>query len=153
MSSSRDVTDCFHSQPRISQLTGMRTGFFSKKRNSCQKRGNPLYPPPPFKMQQICTYWVKPETIDFSKYWSKKRKSSKKRKILIPELTFTLEWNVTVVHKTFQNEVVISITGWTKNSACLHSYFITKFIIFARGESISNYISYIPKYPSAVNVF
>ena len=51
----------------------MRTGFF-------QKRGIPVkkeeIPYTPFKMQQILTYWVKPETIYFSKLWSKKRKGN-----------------------------------------------------------------------------
>ena len=59
----------------------MRTGFFQKRGIPVKKEETPYTP---FKMQQIWTYWVKSETIYFSKFCSKKRKSSKKRKILIP---------------------------------------------------------------------
>ena len=62
--------------------TALRTGFFFKKRGIPVKKEESPYTP--FKMQQIWTYWVKSETIYSSKFWSKKRKSSKKRKILIP---------------------------------------------------------------------
>ena len=59
----------------------MRTGFFQKRGIPVKKRGNPFTP---FKMQQIWTYWVKPETIYFSKFWSKIGNPLKKRQILIP---------------------------------------------------------------------
>ena len=63
------------------KIQGWEQDFY-KKRKSIQKKRKPPYPL--FKRRQIWTYWIKSDTLCFSKVQWKRRKSSEKRKILIP---------------------------------------------------------------------
>ena len=58
-------------------MARVRTGFFQKRGTPIRKGGNPQYP---FQNATDLNILGQIETIYFSKFWSKKRKSSKKKK-------------------------------------------------------------------------
>ena len=112
---SRDAHKIWHCCTRGEYPTGMRTGIFQKRGNPVQKEETPS------KMYQISACWVKPDTIYFSKFQSKKRKSSKKRKILIPDPSMCTK-----------TRIWLALSQWVKTSW----FHITQFCVRIVGYCI-----------------
>ena len=78
-------------------MARVRTGFFQKRGTPIRKGGNPQYP---FQNATDLNILCQIETIYFSKFWSKKRKSSKK-KGRFSSLEWTVSKTVNSVHRDF----------------------------------------------------